>query len=320
MGSAENDEIPIVMICDNRYVFPTRIVIRSLFRSAHPGTRYRVFILGVGLSEKNQRKLRKENPAVEVLPLENQSADICGKYTHVSRAALYKFDIPELFPMYDKILYLDSDLLIRGDLSRMFATDLSGVYAGVVKELAAMEHGHHTKMGHNAYFNSGIMLLNLELCRKDGIRQKLWENKKNEKWAFVMDQDVLNQTFHEQVRYLSFRYNFMCFLSWFTDEKLHEFFGEEAEQVIAAKNGVSMADYPVIVHFFSKRKPWRQFRYALFMRAWWQHLTPWERHSRRIPLFFTKGVEKMLKKRRILETTTNQGKAAQRKQPSAKTT
>jgi lipopolysaccharide biosynthesis glycosyltransferase len=69
----------------------------------------------------------------------------------LSLSAYLRLLVPELLPSRcDRAIYLDSDLLFQADLACRRQAD----------------------MGPNEYFNSGLMLMNLSLMRKDEIGQK----------------------------------------------------------------------------------------------------------------------------------------------------
>jgi lipopolysaccharide biosynthesis glycosyltransferase len=60
----------------------------------------------------------------------NKFKDI-QNFGHVNSTACFKFDLPDLIPDQDKILYLDSDVLIQKDLSDLFTISIDDYYAGV---------------------------------------------------------------------------------------------------------------------------------------------------------------------------------------------
>ena len=126
--------IPIVYITDDNYVMPTIVSITSLMENmekSHP-----VFVLGINLSEKNKDYF-KVFKNIELLDLENKYKDLDLKHLYVSKAALFKFDLAEIFKNYDKVLYLDSDILILRDFSKLLKTDIEKYYAAVLKDISA---------------------------------------------------------------------------------------------------------------------------------------------------------------------------------------
>ena len=176
---------------------------------------------------------------------------------YVSAAALLKFDLADILTGLDRVLYLDSDILILEDLRELFWTDLTDVYAAVVRDMAGtLGESHHKKMGHDDYFNSGVMLLNLKRMREHKIPQALLENKIHEKWHSFMDQDVFNDTFAQEVRFLPPKYNLMASnlkIGGFTADQFAGFYRlpvDEAEEII---------EHPHILHMTNYIKPWKSY-------------------------------------------------------------
>lgn len=89
-------------------------------------------------------------------------------------------------PLPDKLLYLDTDTLMAGDISPLYATDIAGY------ELAAvLDHYGRFFMGYH-YFNSGVMLLNLPEIRRTGLFRRAVELLCRRR-LFLPDQTALNR-------------------------------------------------------------------------------------------------------------------------------
>ena len=84
--------------------------------------------------------------------------------------------MPSLFKDVDKILYIDCDVIATASLAEFFNTDLTGKLAAVIKDTSC--ETNQKILGFKPdeiYFNSGVMLVNLEKFRQDGIEKKLFE-------------------------------------------------------------------------------------------------------------------------------------------------
>lgn len=250
----------IVFISDDNYAMPTIVAATSLYTNKSDSTHYIVHILCSGVSESNltaMKRLSRPDFDVDVREMNDMSKyeDLGIEELHVSPAALYKFDIANIFPDIDKILYLDGDILVRKDLSDLFETDISEYYAAVVKDYKPMTYDppQTERLGvpeHLAYFNSGVMLLNLKKLRKDGMYQKLIDYRKNGV-NFFMDQDTLNVVFKEQVLYLPLKYNIMSsVMGHFSGKQLQKYY-----ELDTSDKG-KMYDDASIIHLCTKYKPW----------------------------------------------------------------
>ncbi len=214
--------IPIVYITDDNYVMPTIVSITSLMENmekSHP-----VFVLGINLSEKNKDYF-KVFKNIELLDLENKYKDLDLKHLYVSKAALFKFDLAEIFKNYDKVLYLDSDILILRDFSKLLKTDIEKYYAAVVKDISAFLRGDAQKIGLGKnYFNSGMMLLNTKKMRQDNIKEKLIKTRLNSNSKKFMDQDTFNIVFKDSVKFVNPEYNYLVTNSKLTPSTVKQFF------------------------------------------------------------------------------------------------
>ena len=101
----------------------------------------------------------------------------CSPYTLLRLLA-------DLYPMPDKLLYLDADVMACRDLGLLFDQDVSGVeYA------AARDHYGHFLISPN-YINAGVLLFNMAMCRETGIFEKARQLIRVKKLTFA-DQSAL---------------------------------------------------------------------------------------------------------------------------------
>jgi lipopolysaccharide biosynthesis glycosyltransferase len=166
----------------------------------------------------------------------------------------YRIYLPELLPDVDKILYLDADTIAVDSLAELWATELNDHYvAGVTNVFEPWNRGYPQALGlpdQESYFNSGVLLMNLELMRRTdttaALRGYALTAPKNLiAWG---DQDALNVVLHDKRLRLHPRWNFMNAVAAFPEAE--ELFGSDA--VREAK------DNPAIRHFEgpSANKPW----------------------------------------------------------------
>ncbi len=253
--------IIVVFICDENYAMPTTVAITSLKCNKSSGVSYNVYVLGVSLSEESKAKFEVlSDTDFEVKVLERELSEeqrnvvICRE--RVTLAALLKFDLPIIFNQYDKLIYLDSDIVVQKDLLPLFEIDIENQYAAVVKDTMTVRGKNaHLKMLEfkpEAYFNSGMLLLNLKKMREEDIPDKLLQYRLNGKNKF-MDQDALNVVFDGNVKYVSPYYNLLnCFFEWQTIDELGKFYGVEFPH-----RRSEVFRNATVLHFGDKKKPWQ---------------------------------------------------------------
>ena len=102
-------------------------------------------------------------------------------------------------PLPDKVLYLDADTVIAGDLLPLYQTDVEGAeYAAVLDHYGRWFMGYH-------YINSGVMLLNLREIRKTGLFRRAVELCAGRR-LFLPDQTALHRLTRKKIL-LPVRYN-----------------------------------------------------------------------------------------------------------------
>ena len=138
----------------------------------------------------------------------------------------------------------------------MFSIDIENNYAAVVKDFKPLTYkpSQLVKLNvfHTAYFNSGVMLLNLEKLRKDGIRDKLYKYRASG-INYFMDQDALNVIFAENVKYLDLKWNTISStVGAFNKDELAEYYN-----LGQIKSKSDIYDQAIIIHLTTKYKPWK---------------------------------------------------------------
>ncbi len=157
------------------------------------------------------KAVRKYNPNVELTLMDltdevmknfGDSVNLHGKFSPYSLIRLLS-DLHDEFGQ--KLLYLDVDLVVTGDIYKIFSTDLNDNDIGMVRD----EVGSHW-LGKD-YCNSGVLLMNLKMLRENH-HFDLVRHKVNHKHYFMPDQTALNRGLKETRMILSPRYNDQHFL------------------------------------------------------------------------------------------------------------
>lgn len=122
----------------------------------------------------------------------------------------FRLFAPYLLPI-DKVLYLDGDVIVNGDLTDFYSKDMEGqtFYRCVANDIIDSHNARLNLPKDNTYINSGVLLLDLKKMREipveDTIRL-LWENKERFKFP---DQDYINCIYQDQKELVDNRYNYM---------------------------------------------------------------------------------------------------------------
>lgn len=251
--------VSVIFITDNNYVVQTAIAITSIITNKMPETDLNINILTNDLDENNidlLKSLSTKGAQINIISASDkilQFKDIIQE-RHVTYTALLKFYIPEIFKNLDKILYLDSDVIIQTDLSEFYNHNIHDYYTECVLDIQTYNKKHLKKINypHEKYFNSGVLLLNLSKMRQDNVTEKLINHKLNAKVYDFMDQDTLNFILGSKSKFISYKYNFLPIMLYrYNFEQLNEFFGEKMPQDVK-----SLYESCCIIHLGGKEKPW----------------------------------------------------------------
>ena len=126
-------EIPIFFASDNNYAPYLAVAIKSLLKNASQDYFYKIHILTTNLDETLCNKLKKletSYSSIEIISLAGEIEHIKNRFhlrDYYSIETYYRFFIADLFPQYDKVLYLDCDIIILGDISDLYFTNVSSV-------------------------------------------------------------------------------------------------------------------------------------------------------------------------------------------------
>lgn len=253
--------VHIAMITDSNYVAPTLVAIKSMFLNKPKNIAYKIYIITTDLATEDITKLQNlqcYGLDVQIINCQNLITEYLTlqQHRHVSHAALLKFFLPEVLPSLDKVLYIDSDVLVQASLEPLYATDIQHFYAAVVRDTMSVlgwKYMQSVGINNRYYFNSGVLLLNLRKMREDNISRKLVDFRTHKEQVF-MDQDAFNGVIGHLVRYVSYKYNFLNYYLTVMDKKqLSDLFEEDLTQYAQDED---LYRHCVILHLGGNEKPW----------------------------------------------------------------
>lgn len=266
-------EYPVVLITDNNYCIPTACAIQSVIDSYTKDGKLVICIITCNVSEQNKslfKKFAQNNVQIRIIDYDTKDLERYNEDGYyVSGTALIKFCIPRLLSEYDKILYIDGDVLVQKDITEIYDIDIKGYYAAVVVDMAGEVYcNFHKRLALPRYFNSGVLLLNGSLFRSENLENRLFKTKKDHPEYLCMDQDVFNDVFDMRVKFLPQKWNCMIPNFFLMQEQLgltiHDvdaFYGSTYKTI---KN---MEKDSYLIHLTNERKPWK-FKNAYMSKKW----------------------------------------------------
>lgn len=242
----------IALCTDDNYAKYCMITIVSILEN-NTDTSCCVYVLTDSLNNHNLKLFSylenyyRQQIRVTVIPQDTfNNLKVRSRYP---KSMYYRFLLPDIIDD-DRVLYLDCDIIIRKSLAGFYNTSLTDLAAAVVEDAQGDDTLLHNRIKYSGtYFNSGVMLINLDYWRKYNIKDKLIEFiQKNPDRCYYPDQDALNIVLEGRVFYVDYTYN--CQEAWFHNLENILFSYTKFVQV---NNTI---DDPIIVHYTSTLKPW----------------------------------------------------------------
>ncbi|MCI6164428.1 MAG: glycosyltransferase family 8 protein [Lachnospira sp.] len=214
-----NKEIPIFFTIDNGYAPYLGVAISSMIKNASKDYNYRIIVLHQDLSEENQAILSAmatDNFVVDFRRMEQSFEAISDRKENRLRSDFFtltiyfRLFIPEMFPEYDKGIYIDSDIVVPGDISKLYNEDISDYIIGAVNDISIMGIPVFCKYLEDAvgvdrteYINSGMLLMNMKKMRELNFEERfMYLLEKYHFDSVAPDQDYINAMCNGKIKYL----------------------------------------------------------------------------------------------------------------------
>ncbi|MBO5478935.1 MAG: glycosyltransferase family 8 protein [Clostridia bacterium] len=216
-------EIPIFFAVDDAYIPFLAVALHSLIENSSKNYQYSIKILHTSISDENKRKIdayQKENVTIEFVELKDSIEKIKDRlYTrdYFTKATYFRLFISDLYPEYDKVLYLDSDIVILSDVAELYNIDIgdnliAATSDGAVQSIEVFQEYVEKVVGvaeYGNYFNAGVLLMNLKALREFKFQEKFLYLLETVKYSVAQDQDYLNRLCKGRVKILDSAWDIM---------------------------------------------------------------------------------------------------------------
>lgn len=216
-------EIPIFFAVDDGYCPFLAVAIQSLIDNSSAENTYLIKILHTDISDENKKKIAKyerENVDIEFVDLNYYIQKVKDKlYTrdYYSKTTYFRLFLPNLYPQYDKVLYLDSDIVILDDIAKLYNTDMGdNLVAAAPDDVIQFNEVFQVYVekvvgvaDYRRYFNAGILLMNLDEMRKFKFQEKFLYSLDRITFVVAQDQDYLNRLCKGRVKLIDRIWNRM---------------------------------------------------------------------------------------------------------------
>ena len=177
VNTADKKEIPVFFAADNNYAPFMAVALASMLEKASKNYFYKVCVLTTDLYREYIEQLETicqntmpGNASVEFVSLREEMEKTSGTFhlrDYYSRETYCRIFIPRFFPQYDKVIYLDSDLVVTGDISELYNIDIGDNLVGAAIEEVMQSFdvfGTYVEKAlgipREKYFSAGVLLIN----------------------------------------------------------------------------------------------------------------------------------------------------------------
>lgn len=246
-----HSSIPVFLACDDNYAPFLCTTMYSMLM--HTNSDIDFYVMDGGISKQSKKLVMQslkefKHKNIRYIDMSKFGLNRFPNLKHYSLNTFSRYFIPEIAPNLGKAIYIDVDVIIKGDIAELYNENLGGHAVGAVLEDFYV--GNYTTLkekiwpkyrGGDQYFNAGVMLLDIQKFIKNKYQEKLigLTIQLYDKLS-CPDQDVFNILFDGKFKILDYRYNFMPdYLAML--QKRHPERGEVK---------------PLVIHYTGK-KPWK---------------------------------------------------------------
>lgn len=255
--------IPIFLASDENYAPFVATTIASIVSNTKSFVDF--YVLDSGISERSKRKidfLKKDHDNFSIEYIEIDLQKLFGHFPLHNEAhtlnVFSRYLIPNLKEDLSKVLYLDVDIIVQGDIKDLHEESLGKYHLGAVPEYTDVLDNHKKSLGlseGHKYFNAGILLIDCAHFRENDLMNALIQKTLEIKPQY-QDQDILNIYFENNYKILDYKYN----VSGYMQDYQKKAFNDIVQKAV---------DHPFIIHY-TTFKPWSK-KGVVFEEFFWRH-------------------------------------------------
>lgn len=263
-----DEYIPVVFSSSQQYLPYLYVTIFSMLQKVLPSEKLDIIVLHNGFTDENKKMLLSlaAKHANTSLRFYNVEPDVSGldfeANAHISVDTFYRLFVPRICKEYDKILYLDSDLLVCHDIRELYdsISDDRTVTATLDADFLSQFYNDGLIADYSMqvlklerpvqYFQAGVMAFNLKLFRERYDLDRLLSFALSHKFKYL-DQDIMNAFFRGDIHFIDMSWNVL--MDSFEERKNNIVKSAPAhvcQQYMAARRR------PRIIHYAGGDKPW----------------------------------------------------------------
>ena len=285
--------ITIFLATDNNFTVPTYVTLYSLISNYKGTNNVDVYVLTDNIfSTENENLLMKLSSNyfnIRIIRIENEYDIVTPNLSYITKTTMYRLLIPRIVnqlnnPNINKCIYLDSDIIVEGDITELYNIDVNGFLVAGVKD-RAISNNRNDELREILnvpslanYVNVGVLLFNISEINKQGMVEKLELAGYRNDYPYN-DQDAINAEFYGKIKNIPLRYNAINI--YLNDNKSDTYEQYGVESLVEARKS------PLIIHYISDKKPWI-YKKTPLAGAWWKYVNMQDEKEKQIIFQFVK--------------------------------
>ena len=246
--------IEICLAADNGYAPHAAALIASCMANKLPGDKLFFHFFADNTASSVNAALRRMSHemgfGLTLYEMSDEQFMHLPRCFHKTRTPYFRLAMHRMLPAsLKKVLYLDCDMIVMSSLQELYSTDISNCYAAVVAISTKVPH----MLTEHPYFNSGMLLLNLDKYRSENMEEQAMRfGCKHGKRQRFADQDRLNYIFKGNVIYVPLTWNMMLDKTYRQerDARGHVTYPYSDKEFYEAETN------PKIIHYVNRTRPW----------------------------------------------------------------
>lgn len=263
----------ILVTLNSNYLKPLKVMLTSLFLN-NDDESFTIYLMHSSIKQEEIQRIDQfinehgsQLVEVHVDDTHFSEAPVLLHYTKEMyyRLLAYKF----LPPRLDRILYLDPDILVINSVRQLYQLDMEEyLFAAAYHDKISVKEINKLRLTPyeiDVYYNSGVLLMNLELQRQTIDEKIIYEFvEKNRARLIMPDQDILNALYAKKIKAL--------------DETIYNYDARFYNYYKLKSSGKCDMDFiihnTVFLHFCGKKKPWQK-NYSGKFHSLYKHYEKW---------------------------------------------
>lgn len=247
----------ILVTLDSNYMKPLRVMLKSLFLN-NPEEAFTIYLMHSSIKRKELADLnsfiKDHGSQLKIIELDNSHFADAPTLFYYTKEMYYRLLAHKFLPdNLSRILYLDPDILVINPIRKLYEIDIDGyLYAAAYHDIPSIKEINKIRLrpyGIEAYYNSGVLLMNLDLHRRHIKEEAIYNLVRRKPLKLIMpDQDILNALYAKRIRSI--------------DEKLYNYDVRYFRFYKIITNNLWDMDHvinnTIILHFCGKKKPWHK--------------------------------------------------------------